>query len=113
MAVFAKSGDCFFRNQKFVITAVRVMALHAITSFYGLVNDLLGGLLQMAVFAKVSAFPLELPCVLFRFQRFMASSAVAEADWGVNVCFFAVLRMTFICNACLLQRSRFFHREVV
>ena len=113
MAVFAKSGDRFFLNQKLVVTAVGIVALHAITSFYGLVNDLLGGLLQMAVLAKVSAFPLKLPCVLFRYQRFMASSAVAEADWAVNVCFFAVLRMTFFCNACLLQRSRFFHREAV
>src|SRR4030043_1125826 len=113
MAVFAKSGDRFFLNQKLVVTAVGIVALHTITSFYGLVNDLLGGLLQMTVFAKVSAFPLQLPCVLFRFKRFMASSAVAEADWAVNVCFFAVLRMTFFCNTCLLHRSRFFHREAV
>ena len=45
MAVFAKSGDRFLRNQEFVITAVRVMALHAITCFQRFVNNLLGSLL--------------------------------------------------------------------
>ena len=32
----------------------------------------------MAVLAKISAFPLELPCVLFGTQRFMARSTVAK-----------------------------------
>jgi hypothetical protein len=111
MAVFAKSGDSFFRKQELVIAAVWVMALHAIACFQRFVNNLLGSLLQMAVLAKVSTFPLELECVLFRLQLFMACSAVAETDGAVNVCFFAVISVTFFRNARLLRRCWFFHSE--
>ncbi len=108
MAGCAKSSDGFFRNEEFVITAMRIMALHAITRFQGLMDNLLGSLLQMAVLTKVSTFPVELKGVLLRIERFMTRSAVAEADGTVNVCFFAVISMTFFCNARLLLRSWFF-----
>ena len=42
MAGCTKSSDGFFRNQKFVIAAVRVMTLHTITRFQRFVNDLFG-----------------------------------------------------------------------
>jgi hypothetical protein len=51
MAGCAKSSYGFFRNQEFVIAAVRVMTLHAITRLQRFVDNLFGGLLQMTVLA--------------------------------------------------------------
>ena len=111
MAVVAQRSDSFLGNQEFVITTVRVMALHTIACLQGFMDILLGCLFQMAIFAKVSAFPYKLPGMLFRFQRFVACLAVTKADGSMHVGFFGVVRMTFFCNARFLQRSWFFHCE--
>jgi hypothetical protein len=55
VTVVAKSGDRFLRKKELVVTAVRIVTLHALACLHGFMNVLLGCLFQMAVFAKIFA----------------------------------------------------------
>ena len=107
----AEIGDGFGRNQKFVVTAVRIVALGAITRPQGFVNDLLRRLFQMTIFTEILTLAKKLPCMFVGIQRLMARSAFAKTHRSVNVGFCTVVRMTICGHTCFLKRGRFFHRD--
>jgi hypothetical protein len=76
VTIGAESGDGFGRYQEFVVTAMRIVALHAIARHQRFVNDHLRRLFQMAIFTKVLTLAEKLPRMFIRIQRFMARTAL-------------------------------------
>jgi len=101
----------FFRNQEFVVAAVRIVALNTVAALDGLMYDLLGCLLQVAILAEVLAFSDELPGVLLDLQGLVARVAFAETDRSMHVGLLGVFGMAFRRNTSLLRSGRFFHRR--
>jgi hypothetical protein len=109
VAILTKVRNCFCGNQKFGVTTVGVMALHAISGLKRFVDVLLCSLLQVAVLTKLVALTDKLPRVLVRIHRFVTRPTVTQTDRRVHVSLLTIICVTFFCDTRFLESSWFFH----